>query len=122
MNRYDLNGAIWAGLERLPAANLVPLIDDYVQATLVLLSRMRRYAAEGDPVRVSYLIHRFKSGSVALGVQDVVRVCDAYEDGSCSGTREELTAWVEKLELAFGRAMYLLDEKRADLAQGKQAI
>ena len=110
-----LDPNVWAGLDALPAADRIELIDLYAEASLALLAELRTATGTGNVAAFRSLIHQLKGSSASLGVQALQCLCEALEQQGRVGTLMDLAAALQRIEAAHGEGLRALAAQRASL-------
>ena len=110
-----LDPNVWAGLDELPAADRIELIDLYVESSPTLLAEMRTAMEAGNVAAFRLLVHQLKGSSASLGVHALQHLCEALDEQARAGTLTDLAAALQRIEEAHGHGLRALAAQRASL-------
>ena len=110
-----LDPNVWAGLDALPAADRIELIDLYVESSPTLLADLRTAMEAGNVAAFRLLVHKLKGSSASLGVQALQRLCEELDEQGRAGTLMDLAAALQRIEAAHGEGLRALAAHRASL-------
>ena len=110
-----LDPNVWAGLDELPAADRIELIDLYVESSPTLLAEMRTAMEAGNVAAFRLLVHQLKGSSASLGVHALQHLCEELDEQGRAGTLTDLAAALQRIEAANGDGVRALAAQRASL-------
>ena len=110
-----LDPNVWAGLDELPAAGCIELIDLYVATSATLLAELRMAMETGNVAAFRSLVHQLKGSSASLGVHALQSLCKALDEQGRAGTLTDLAAALHSIEAAHGEGLRALAAQRASL-------
>ncbi len=117
MDGGTLDSAVWSSLQVLPRHALSQIIDAYCHDALTLLARMRMAARTNNVAEFCALLRQLRERSAAIGDQPLCRLCVVLDQQGQAGTLTDLLAVVRRIEAAYGRGVYTIEEQAAALLQ-----